>query len=368
LSAAQNPFLLDCVGHQAVSRKRIFVARLMLSSISLMKTRNLLLLGGALAGSLLSPAYADSFEGELYYTRYGTSPNIRKVTVGYDGTSFSVGTPVTVGNTQGADGIAGDPQNSDLLLVGGQGGNINTISKSTGVATAYSSPASVFHLAVPTSTTVLGSGIPGNLARHTINPDGSLGSGTLITLSGNDQTITTVIPTPSGYYYTDANAGGNGNFGKIVFNTGIDTATSATTTLLNSGVPSAHGGLYDPFSGDIFLFGSDQISQYDPSTGTFLGTRTFAGGGTFDQGAVDGNGHLFVANNNGNLLMIDYDATGKIYDGSDPTYYQFLDDTLDDIAPLVGPGSSNVPDGGSTAVLITLGMAGFAVLRRRLHK
>jgi hypothetical protein len=332
-----------------------------------MKTHTLLL-GGVLAGALLSSAFADSFEGELFYTRYGVSPNVRKVSVSFDGTTFSVGSPVTVGTTVGADGITGNPQNPDLLLVGGQGNRINTISKSTGVATVYTSPADVYHLAVPTPTTVLGSGIPGGLARHTINADGSLGAGTLIGLSGGDSSVTTIIPTPSGYYYTDANAGGNGNFGTIAFNSGIDSATSATTTRLNTSVPSAHGGVYDPFSGDIFLFGDGQISQYDLDTGTFIGTRSFSGT-TFDQGAVDGKGHVFVANNNGNLLIIDYDGTGSVIDPSNPTYYQFLDATLDDIAPLVGPGrTTTVPDAGSTLGMLGLACAGLGCVRRFVKK
>jgi hypothetical protein len=337
-------------------------------SIYLTMNKRSILLGTFLAGTVFS-AWADAFDGTLYYTIFSGAPNVKRVDVSFDGSIFTVGTPVVIGTTVGADGITGNPQNPDLLLVGGQGGRINTISKSTGTATSYGSPASVFHLAVPTSTTVLGSGIPGSLARHTINPDGSLGLGTLIGITGDDTTITTIISTPSGFYYTDAGSGGFGNFGKITFNTGIDSATSGVTTRLNvAPVPSAHGGVYDPFSGDILLFGAGEISQYDLGTGTFVGSRGFSQGNDradFDQGAVDGKGHLFVASNDGNLLMIDYESTHNATDVTDPSYYRFLDNNLDDIAPLIGSGgTSNVPEAGSTLAMLGMSFFGLCGLRR----
>src|ERR1043166_9751102 len=78
-------------------------------------------------------AAADPITGELFYTRFSGAPNVKRVTVSYDGaTSFSLGTPVVVGTTPGADGLVGNPQNPDLLIVAGQGSDISTISKTTG--------------------------------------------------------------------------------------------------------------------------------------------------------------------------------------------------------------------------------------------
>lgn len=316
-----------------------------------------LLSGAILAGSIYS-ANADAFDTTLYYTRYSGSPNVRKVDVSFDGSLFSVSSPVDVGTTFGADGIVGNPQNSDLLIVGGQGTTINTIDRNTGFVIPYATPVPAFHLAVPTSDTLLASGIPGSLARHAILPGGAIGPGSLITV--DQGSVTTIIPAPGGqYYFTDAGSSGNGDFGKITFDAAIDTATSATTALIASGVISAHGGAYDPFSNTILLFGGGEISQWTLA-GTLLGSRTFSA--TFDQGAVDGAGHLFVASNGGELLMIDYEGDGQVYNPSNPTYFQFLDSFLDDIAPLIGEGGTNpVPE--PSTVFGGLALAGLCLSR-----
>src|SRR5207245_11759338 len=66
---------------------------------------------------------------------------------------------------------------------------------------------------------------------------------------------------------------------------------------------------------------SSDLQQLD-AAGNTLSSITAAG--TFDQGAADGKGHLFVASNSGNLLFIDYDATGLIGAASNFTSNQFL--------------------------------------------
>lgn len=313
--------------------------------------RSLSFLVALLTSLIAVPTNATAFNGDLYFTVYAGAPNVKKTSFSYDtGTAtFSLGSIVNIGTTYGADGIAGNPQNSDLLLIGGQGPRINTISKSTGTATIYSSPVSVFHLAVTDNTTVYGSGIPGYLARHTINPDGSLSAGTSITLSGDNTTITSLISTPSGFYYTSSGSGGFGNFGTLEFTT----PTTATTSAYGS-YAAAHGGMYDPFTNSIILTGDGHISQFD-LTGSML--ADLALGGTYDQGTVDGLGHLYAANNNGNLTFIDFSTSGLINSGFVST--QFLAPYLDDVAPLIGSGSTgrnnNVPEPG-TLILLSLGL------------
>ena len=296
-----------------------------------------------LIGTLACSAFATPVSGDLYFTVYAGSPNVLKTTFNYDGSStFTLGAPVPIGTTIGADGIAGNPQNSALLLVGGQGPRINTINKTTGTPTAYGSPVNVYHLAVTDSTTVYGSGIPGALAKHTINPDGSVGPGTVITVSGSNSTISTLISTPSGFFYTAGGSGGNGNFGTLSF----PTATTATTTALDF-YEAAHGGAYDPFTNTIILMGDDHITQLDSAGMVVLADLTIPGQ-NFDQGTVDGMGHLFAASNFGDMTFIDFTATGLINSGAFVST-QFLANFLDDVAPLSGAGSTQPP---SSAVIL----------------
>jgi hypothetical protein len=142
-------------------------------------------------------------------------------------------------------------------------------------------------------------------------------------------------------------------------------STFVATPILNplSGTfvwPAAHGLAYDSFTGDLFLMGDSTITQFDPITGTIVGQRVFAGL-NFDQGTVDGKGHLFVADNGGNLLFMDYGLTGDIDDLSNPVVIRFLASALDDVAPLSGPGS-RVPEPGTLALL---GLGAIAAIRRR---
>jgi hypothetical protein len=334
-----------------------------------MKTTCLTLIGVALIQLFTLRLSATPVSGSLFYTRFSGAPNVKEVAFTYDGAStFTLATPTVIGTTPGADGITGNPQNSNLLIVGGQGNHINTINRLNGAVTTVASPVSVFHVAVPDSTTALGSGIPGGLARFEINPGGTLSPGVSIGLSGNDTVLTTIIPTPTGYYYTSSGSGGFGSFGTITFNNAdVGLATSATTTRLLSNVASAHGGAYDPYTGDIMLFGDGNIGQYDIGTASLV-QRAFAGL-SFDQGAVDGQGHMFVASNTGHLLFMDYASSSSILSGGGNfAAAPFLDSNLDDVAPLIGAGgTSNVPDGGASMTLLGLGILGLAALKRKIR-
>jgi hypothetical protein len=307
-------------------------------------------------------------DGDLFYTRFADAPNVKAVHFSYDGsTTFTLNAPTVIGTTPGADGITGNPQNSNLLIIGNQGGAISTINKLNGSVNTVASPVAVYHVAIPDSTTALGSGIPGSLARFEINPGGLLSPGVTITLGGNDTVVTTIISTPSGFYYTSSGAGGFGSFGTLTFNNAdVGLATTATTTRLLSTVASAHGATYDPFTGDIILFGDGNIGQYDIGSAT-LTERGFAGE-TFDQGAVDGQGHMFVASNGGDLLFMDYSASSSIVSGGGNfAVTRFLDTSLDDVAPLIGSGGTrNVPDSGTSALLLGLAFLSLAALKRGL--
>jgi hypothetical protein len=310
---------------------------------------------------------AGPVSGELFYTRYQDQPNVKKVAFTYDGSSFVLASPTVVGTTPGADGIVGNPQNSNLLIVGNQGPAVSTIDRNTGAVTTYSSPVAAFHLSVPTSTTLLASSIPGNLARFDILSTGALSPGTIISLSGSSTVVTSVIDTPTGFFYTTASPSGGGQFGTLTFNAPVGTATSAVTQRIFQSVASAHGGAYDPFSNSVLLFGDSYIGQYNLGTQTFA--ERFISGGDFDQGAVDGNGHIFIASNNGNLTFVDYSASGgDIFAGSTFVSTQFLDTYVDDVAPLIGTGgTNNVPDSASSLALLSLGCLALGFIRRRVQ-
>jgi len=302
------------------------------------------------ASIAISPVYADPVSnGNLKYTTFSGGQNVWSIDFDYDGAvTFTTMNDVNLCSTQGADGISGNPQNADLLLVGGQGGRINTCSISTGVATVFNSPVSVFHLEVPDANRVFGNSIPGPLVEHTINVDGSLNAGTVIALSAapgctGDTVITQVISTPGGFFYDN-----NGIFGTLTF-------TSATTAetcqfygpggLLGATLNGAHGGVYDPFTDTIITMGNNCLNQFD-STGVLIATMCFPGGG-FDQGTVDGNGHAYIAQNP-NIFFLDYAASGKIDDAGNFFTSTNVRSSLDDVAPLVGEGSTDPCPPGTT--------------------
>jgi len=296
------------------------------------------------ASLAISPVYADQTGGNLKYTTFSGGQNVWSIDFLYDGVA-TIGflNDVNLCSTQGADGIAGNPQNVDLLLVGGQNnGQINTCSISTGVATSFASPTNVFHLEVPTATTVFGNGIPGQLISHTINPDGSLVvPGTAYTLSTaggctGDTVITQLITTPVGTFYAN-----DGIFGTLTFTgaTTADTCRLYGAGGLNSVTPlqGAHGGVYDPFSNTILTMGNSCVSQLT-AAGVLISNTCFAGGG-FDQGTVDGQGHAFIAQNP-NIFFLDYQSTGLIASATFSTSTN-VRSSLDDVAPLVGMGSTD---------------------------
>ena len=88
----------------------------------------------------------------------------------------------------------------------------------------------------------------------------------------------------------------------------------------------------------------------------FLGLR-------FDQGTVDGRGHLFAADNGGKLIFIDYSATRRIGDERNRVETRFLDPGLDDLAPLTGPGAKPGAKAKShTPLVLLVGLALVVVL------
>lgn len=314
-------------------------------------------------------AQATPLSYTLYFTNY-SSHQIQSTVGTYtgDGTAgngtFTLSAPNVISTTPGADGIVRNPNNGDLL-VGGQGYAVYQVNPSTGTYTSANPGVNAYHLAVdPGGNVVWASGIPGALSSVPINPFG--GSGTVLPVhdaaTGGSLAITSLAFTPSdGVFFTSSGGSGTGDFGSI------DLATGAATILL-TGVTAAHGMVYDPFSGNLILGGGNQIAQIDPGTASVISSATFTGN-IFDQGAVDGLGHLFWASNNGQLFFMDYGTTGLVGSANNFISDNFYQSNLDDVAPLIGSGgtgtgTSTVPE-PATIALIGIGLIGIGISKRK---
>ena len=262
----------------------------------------------------------------LYYTQYTGA--VGKVTLSYDGSTFIAGTPTTIKSGIPADGLIFLP-NGELLTANGRVSQVNPI---TGQTTSVSGGAGADHLALdPSGQEVWTSGQPGPLEEVPLNP---FSNAIEHPLQGDDKTITAIAFDAAGNaYYADSSPNGPGSFGLI-------NLTTFTTTRIFSNLPAAHGLSYDPYTGDLILYGTDHVTQIDPKTLQIVSDFTFKSFGvSFDQGAVDGDGHVYVADNGGHLLFIDYSKTKLVGDPSNYVAAPFLVAALDDVAPLSGLGA-----------------------------
>lgn len=281
---------------------------------------------------------AASRSGTLYYTRHEGSVNVRKVSFNYNGQSaFTLSTPADVAQVGGADGILFAPDGD--ILVGGASNVLYKVDPRTGGSVSANTDGyDSYHLALdPSQTKVWTAALPGTLVEVPLNP---FSNGTSHQLAGDNLDVTSIAFDAQGRaYYTASGAAGGGDYGRI------DLKTFTTQRANEDPLPAAHGMVYDSFTNTLVMFGADHVTQLNPDTLAIVSDLNLADGNLqLDQGTVDGLGHAYVADNGGKLLFIDYSTTGRVAANGNFRALQFLDDGLDDVAPIFGLGAPRIPD------------------------
>jgi len=279
--------------------------------------------GGQGCGGRISSA-------DLYFTRYAATPNLMKVRFDYSGGKFTLDKPKSVATLNGVDGLVFAPDGD--LLIGGQGGTVHKVRVADGKFKDVKANTVAYHVSMdPSGKKAWVAGIPGPLAEIPLSP---FDNGIPHQLQGDDVAVTSIAFDGSGHaYYTSSGSGGYGSVGNIDLK-------NFTTTRRMENIPAAHGMVFDRFTGDLLLFGSNHITQVDPKNMKVISDLEMKASVTLDQGTVDGNGYAFVASNSGELVFVDYSGSKKISSGGNTVVVKFLASSLDDVAPLSGAGSA----------------------------
>jgi hypothetical protein len=292
--------------------------------------------------------------------------------------------PPSSGLPHGVDGIQFNPQDHQIMVGANDGTDwVQEVDPTTAAISSYHTTVEPYNLMVQSDSTKVwmdGDGVPG-LASMTLTP--LPGNPATLTLTGDDSQVNTIVFIPGvstyAFYTSECNTnnaacpvgtrfdGVQGHVGIINLLTGATSCfkSNSGSCILFQGV---HGAVYDPYSGDLIVFGSNMVNQITTSgvcvshetigtsgdnsatdclsntdVTTLSGTNTNLGSNSFDQGAVDGFGHLFLSWNGGGVYFEDFSANGII--GSNGNYHYFTTDggalhDMDDVAPIIGPGSA----------------------------
>jgi hypothetical protein len=364
-----------------------------------------LLLSTVLSSFVPAAHAATIISGNLYYTTFQAQggpagPNVYKTAFVYDSTpALTFSADCLVASLMGADGLILDPNDSTYktLIVGEQKANLvasiavgpNLGSNSCpaiGVterkADGTVATGQAYALATPNKNTLwMIPNDPGpnpnhiNVASLPLTADG-----VPHTVTGADGIGGIANPVLTGVafmgtqgYYGDANDGvADGHFGTI--SSGFVTArvavvddTVSGTTDLNGSLPT-HGMTYDRYSGCIIASGANQIWQLCPGgvggaasdgkfhvrakivtgfycvpPGTTDPLNDNCGGSNWDQATTDSAGHMFAANNNGDVLFVDYSSNASRLingnmGGANPVYQteRYLRAALDEVIDPLG--------------------------------
>jgi hypothetical protein len=328
-------------------------------------------------------AHADKFIAPLYFTAY--NGNVFKANVSYNDNDFhfrigpvkTITTLPTVDDIASADGIAFTADGQ--LAVAGAGRAIYKVDQNSkpypAPYTSQPSPTPADHMMVAPDGTIYASVTrgyhQGGFGLSSFDPKLS-GPGTAHPISGRESpkgisTLAWTTNDSTHAFYTSSGPNGIGDFGTI----DMTDPNNFHTTRLMKKLPAAHGMAYDPWTRTLILMGAQHITQIDPNNPTVILSDLDLSNPNlpdlyFDQGNVDGQGHIYAASNDGTLVFLDIRRSGLV---ANPDFVaeKFLAYDLDDVAPLVGPGARPAPEPSSLAILAvsSLGLLGFGWRRRR---
>lgn len=305
---------------------------------------------------------ASALQGTLYYTRFvtanfpsgnyggtGDPTNVKSVGFSYTTSGgLQLGTPQAVATVPAADGLAFSSSNT--LLVGGQNtGNVFNVNIQSGQYTtvpAGTPAAYMIGLSPHGNTAYVGSvgdnsngqiGVVG--LRPTVHPVGTITVNGGPGVAAPDPNVDAIAFANGQAYYTSSMPDAPGDFGTINLQTGQETQ-------LLTNVPAAHGMVFDPYSGMLVLTGMNEIAQINPQDPTQIASSTtvaLTGSSpyfnVFDLPWADGQGQLFAAANNGQLVFLNYAKSGLV--GSASTVQTVTVDTyLDDVVGVLGPSTT----------------------------
>ena len=365
------------------------------------KTRHSLAISALTVVAGLVPAHAATIiSGDLFFTTFqnqsGTatplSTDVWKVSFVYDSApTLTLAAPVAVKLLTGADGLIFDPNDATLktLLVGEQNSNqvgqistagVTIAEKKADAANPQGYPAgyllgqSYGITATPDKTKLLSMpNDPGFGANHiNVSPLNPLADGVAHCVALPDSFVAGVAYRNGVAYYATATDRSVGYLG-ILDTTPVSPACFSTTrsTIIDdtgggvvNGFLPAHGITYDSYSDCFILTSANNIWQVcavlgDPANTFHIKAKVATQAAclhplnnpacafnNWDQTSVDAQGHLFAANNNGDMYFIDYKATKNIGTATF-TSLQFLAVALDDIVN--GGGAPPPPPGGCPA-------------------
>ena len=169
------------------------------------------------------------------------------------------------------------------------------------------------------------------------------------TLSGDDKSISHVaVETDGSAYYLGADAEDGGTFGEI------DLETNTTTRLLE-GLPAAADVADDPQTGELIVIGEGEIAQIQPQPEAHIvSRREVPPGEALESGAVDGDGHLFVRRTDGEIVFVDYGASGRIGAAENFTAAARPEETAAENGPRTAPSGAAWPNLSWLDILIVL--------------
>jgi hypothetical protein len=285
--------------------------------------------------------------GAMYFTTYQDQA-IYKVAVRYSQGHPQFGTQKVIARLPAADGVVFTP--AGKALVGGQAtGVVQEVDPANGAVTQVPSGCgnSFLLASAPSGHTVYTAGLPGALCAVPVDP---LRPGSVVPLRGDDTQVTDIAFDAQGQaFYTTGVVSGTGNFGSI------DLATGVTTRLL-SGIDAGHGMAFDPYSQTLFLFGDASIFQIDPRHPQAVLSSMVVPSAQLDNGTTDGIGHLYVASNTGELVVVDYHQSMRLGDPRNVVTQLTLHNALDDVAPLIGPGAAGTRQTWAEPAAVALGL------------